>query len=69
MRRNMVRFVALDFVLRIVFRRVMRMALVVEIVRVNPDDRAVDEAGLRIPGNVVADLEALSHCRLQRPHD
>lgn len=37
--RDVIRLVALDFVLRIIFGSVMRMALVVKIAGMNPDNR------------------------------
>ena len=58
----MIGLVALDFVLGIVFRGVMRMTLVVEILGVDGDDRPRYPACLGIPAYVIADLEDLCHC-------
>jgi len=53
--------IALDFILRIVPRGAMDVALVVEIGGVDRDDRSRYPAGLRIPAHVVADFERLCH--------
>src|SRR5690348_7010664 len=60
-RRDVIGLVALDLVLRIVWRRVVRVPLVVEIARMNLDDRAADVSGFRIPGDVIPDLEFRLH--------
>ena len=41
----------------------MRVALVVEIAGVNPDDGAADVADLRVPSDPIADLESFIHLR------
>jgi len=41
----------------------MRMALVVEIMSVNPDNRPADVAGLRVPPDPIANLESFNHLR------
>ena len=61
MSRDMIGLVALDFVLRIVFRGVMHMALVVKVSGVDRHDGARHPARLGIPAYVIADLESLSH--------
>lgn len=60
-RRNVLGLVALDFVLRVIFRRMMRMTFVIEIAGMNPDDRARYPSRLRIPAHVIADFESLGH--------
>lgn len=61
---DMVRFIAFDFVLRIVFSGVMGMPLIVKIARVDFDDRPGYAARLRVPAHVIADLERLRHLQL-----
>lgn len=58
---NMVSLIALDLILRIIFAGMMRVPLVVEIFRMHLDDPAADVPGLRIPGDVIAELEFLWH--------
>jgi hypothetical protein len=53
--------VALDLKLRLVFRRMVGMPLVIEITRMDRDDRSRNAPGLRIPAHMVADLEPLRH--------
>src|SRR5690606_9599773 len=60
-RGDVIGLVAPDLVLRIVLARATRVALVVEVLRVDGDDGARYPAGLGIPGDVIADLEALGH--------
>jgi hypothetical protein len=54
----MVSLVALDLVLRIILAGVVSMPFVVEIPRMHLDDLAADVPGLRVPGDVIADLES-----------
>jgi hypothetical protein len=61
---NMVRFVALDLVLRMIRRRLVSMAFVVEIRVTNPDDPAGYPTGLGIPAHMIADSK-LCHANLQ----
>lgn len=61
MHRGVVGPVALNLVLRRVGRRVMGMALVVHIARMDPDDPAADPSGFRIPRDVIADLKLPRH--------
>ena len=46
---NMIGFVAFDLILRRVGARVVSVALIVEVMRVDPNDRAADAPGLRVP--------------------
>ena len=55
--RDVVRFVALDFVLRIIGAGMVGVSLVVCIFRVNLDDRAADMTSFRVPSHMVANLE------------
>src|SRR5262249_50294839 len=56
-------FVALDFVLRVVFRGVPQIALMGEAPAVHLDDFAAHAPGFRVPADVAADPEFFSHCR------
>jgi hypothetical protein len=60
---NMVGLAALDLVLRRLGARVMRVALVIEVVGMNPDDRAADATGFRVPPDPISHLESLRHRR------
>ena len=55
--RDVVRLVALDFILRIILARVVRISFVIEIFGMNLDDLAADMPGFRVPGHVIADFE------------
>ncbi len=55
----MVGLAALDLILGSVRAGIMRVALIVEIAGMNPDDRASDEPGFRIPLDPIADLDIL----------
>ena len=57
----MIRLIALDFILRLVSTSVMRISLVIGVLRMDLDDPAADMPGLRIPSNVITDLEAFLH--------
>lgn len=57
----MIRFVAFDFVLRIVLTRVMDITLIVNVARMHPDDMATDPARFGVPGHVITDFECLCH--------
>ena len=58
---NIISLVAFDFILGIIFRSVMSMALVIKIAGVNLDDRPRYPSRLGIPTHVLADFEALYH--------
>ena len=60
---DMIRFIAFDFVLRLIGIGMMAVSFVVDVVRVNPDNPAADAPGLGIPGDVVADFETFLHVR------
>ena len=57
----MIRFVALDLILRNVWARMMGVAFDLEIASMHADDRAADTAGLGIPAHAIMDLEAVRH--------
>lgn len=63
---DMIGRIALDFILRLVLTRVMRMALVIRVLRMNLDNPASNMPSLGIPSDVITDLETLSHILLQR---
>jgi len=58
---DMIGLAALDFVLRRFRARVMRVTLVLDVLRMNSDDRAADTPGLRVPADLIAVLEPFSH--------
>ena len=62
-RRDVIRLVALDFVLGIIFRRVMGMALVVKVTGMNLDDRPRHPSRLGIPAHALTDFESLDHLK------
>lgn len=57
MHRDVICLAALDFVLRIVLARVMRVSFLVNIFCVHLYDFAADVSGLRVPGHVNSDFE------------
>ena len=61
MRGDMVCFITLDFILRLIGTGVMRVPLVVEVSCMHLDNPAADASGLGIPGDVVADLKGFRH--------
>jgi hypothetical protein len=54
-------FIAFDFVLRLLFARVMDVAFIIHIFGVHAHDFAADPAGLRIPTYMIADFKPLGH--------
>src|SRR5262249_31227717 len=64
---DVIGLVALDLVLRIVRARMMDVALVAHVGRVDPYDTAADPASFGIPAYVIADLESLCHDRTSGP--
>jgi hypothetical protein len=61
MRGDMVRFIALDFILRLIGTGVMRVPLIFEVSCMHLDNPAADASGLGIPGDVVADSKRFRH--------
>jgi hypothetical protein len=60
---DVIGFVAFDFVLRLIFARMMDVAFVVHIFGVDPHDFAADAASFRTPTNVIAKFESLGHSK------
>ncbi len=60
----MICFAALDLVLWRFRASAMRITFVIEITDMNPDDRATDRPGLRIPADTISDLESFGYQRL-----
>ena len=58
---DMVGLVAPDLILGIVFGGMVRMSLVVEISRVDRDDRTRHATCLGIPGHMITDVKSLRH--------
>lgn len=58
---DVIGLVALYFVLRIVFRSMMNITLVLKILGVDGDDRPGHPTGFRIPAYVIANAEFLTH--------
>jgi hypothetical protein len=59
--RDMIGFVAFDFVLRIVFRRVMDMTFIIKVRGMDGDDGPCHTAGFGIPAYMIAYLESPIH--------
>src|SRR5262249_46977782 len=57
----MVRLVALDRVLGIVFARVVDIALVVHVPNMHLDNSSAQAPGLRVPADVITELEFPGH--------
>ena len=57
----MIGFAAFNLILRQVGARVVSVALIVEVMRVDPNDRAVDAPGLRVPTNLISNFLPLSY--------
>ena len=57
----MIGLVAFDLILRRVGARVMSVALVVEVVRVDPNDPAADAPRLRVPTDSISNFVPFSH--------
>ena len=61
---DMVGFIALDFILRLIRTGVMSVSFVADIPRMHLDNLAADASGFGIPAHVVADFEAFRHFML-----
>jgi hypothetical protein len=66
MQSDMIGLVAFDLVLRIILARMMDVAFVVHVARMDPHDTAADPASFGIPTYVIADFEFL--CHVFNPH-
>jgi len=62
---DVVRFIALYLILRIVVSGVVSVAFVIEIFRVHLNDRTPDAPRFGIPFNMIANLKFICHCRNQ----
>ena len=61
MHSDMIRLVAFDFILRLIFSGMMSVALVIRVSRMGLDNPAADVPGLGIPSDVIALFETFSH--------
>jgi hypothetical protein len=59
--RDVVGLVALDFILRFILAGAVHMSFVVNILEVDPDNRAAHVSCFRIPRHMIANCEPLSH--------
>jgi hypothetical protein len=59
--RDVIGLVALDLILWLVWARMVRIALIVGVSRVDLDDPATDVPCLGIPGDMVANFETIAH--------
>jgi len=57
MQRNMVRFVALDFILRVIWRRVVIISFKLHDLPMHPNNRAGDPSRFGVPRNVIANCK------------
>jgi hypothetical protein len=62
MQGDMRRFIAFNFVLRLIFARVMDIAFVVDVFGVHPHNFPPHPACFRIPAYVIVNFELLGHC-------
>jgi hypothetical protein len=58
---DMVGFIALDFILRLILARVVGIAFVVDVFGVHPHHSAADAASLGIPADMIANFEFSCH--------
>ena len=65
---DMIRLATLDYVLRIVRARMVRIAFDLELASMYAGDHAADTPRLGIPAHAIMDLEALRHGRSIRCH-
>jgi hypothetical protein len=63
---DMLRLIAFNFVLWLIFGGMMDVPLVIHILRMDPDDPAADPPGLGIPAHVIAAFESFPMSFLQR---
>jgi hypothetical protein len=67
MQSDVISLIAFDFILRIVFARMVDIPLVGNVLGVNFHDPAANASGLGIPGYMRADLEACAHVATSAP--
>jgi hypothetical protein len=58
---DMIRLVAFDFILRLIFSGMMSVALVIRVLRMDLDNPATDVTGLGVPSDVIALFETFFH--------
>jgi hypothetical protein len=58
---DMIRLVAFDFILRLIFSGMMSVALVIRVLRMDLDNPAADVPGLGVPSDVIALFETFFH--------
>ena len=58
---DMIRLVAFDFILRLIFSGMMSMTLVIRVLRMDLDNPAADVPGLGVPSDVIALFEPFFH--------
>lgn len=63
---DMVGFVALNFVLRLIFSGVVRMPLIISILSMYFDNPAADMPSFGIPGDVIAHFKIMCHVILHK---
>jgi hypothetical protein len=61
MHRDVFGLAALDFILRIIFARVVSVSLVINVLCMHFDDRAADMASLGVPRHLIAHFEPFRH--------
>jgi hypothetical protein len=66
MQRNVIGLIALDFVLRVVFARMVNIPLVMNVFCVDLHDPAANASSLGIPGYVGTHFEAFGHATAPR---
>jgi hypothetical protein len=62
MQSNVIRFIALDFIVRLVLARMMDVSFIIYVFRVDLDDPSTDSSCLRVPCNVIANTKLFCHC-------
>src|SRR5689334_10276422 len=62
--RDVVGFVALDFILWLILARVVGVPFIVDVLGVHLDDRSADVPSLRVPDHVIADFKWSPHASL-----
>jgi hypothetical protein len=61
MHRDMFSFATPDFILRIIFARVVSVSFAIDILRMHSDDNTSGAACFRVPGYLIADTETFLH--------
>jgi hypothetical protein len=58
---DVIRLIALDFVLRILLARMVDVSFIIHILRMHFHNPAADVPGLGVPGHVIANFETIRH--------